>query len=147
MLAWVVYLLEVGGAEFASVVVHHPLFAVWDRGEGIEVVAVVLRRPAGGGELLDLGPANALDRAGLRGEATLTLLGEGAEHDAHHCLEIPAFAIDDIDGTGELAGLPGVQRIAEAGGGRIHADDVLQARGQQQEIGRAAGRARVWQYG
>src|SRR3546814_1181210 len=74
-------LLEVGGAEFAAVVEHHHLFAVGDRGEGIEVVAVVLRRPAGGGELLDLGPANALDRAGLRGEATLTLLGEGAEQD------------------------------------------------------------------
>src|SRR3546814_13532143 len=70
------------------------------------------------------------------GEATLTLLGEGAEHDAHHCLEIPAFAIDDIDGTGELAGLPGVQRIAEAGGGRIHEDDVLQARGQPQALDR-----------
>src|SRR3546814_9806429 len=76
-------LLEVGGAEFAAVVEHHHLFAVGDRGEGIEVVAVVLRRPAGGGELLDLGPANALDRAGLRGEATLTLLGEGARSDEH----------------------------------------------------------------
>src|SRR3546814_12026856 len=80
-------LLEVGGAEFAAVVEHHHLFAVGDRGEGIEVVAVVLRRPAGGGELLDLGPANALDRAGLRGEANLTLLGGGAAPGAPHTSE------------------------------------------------------------
>src|SRR3546814_14129260 len=56
-------LLEVGGAEFAAVVEHPHLFAVGDRGEGLEVVAVVLRRPAGGGAMVDLGPANHLDRA------------------------------------------------------------------------------------
>src|SRR3546814_18748974 len=100
-------LLEVGGAEFAAVVEHHHLFAVGDRGEGIEVVAVVLRRPAGGGELLDLGRANALDRAGLRGEATLTLLGEGAEHAAHHIIELLALSIESINGPGALPAISG----------------------------------------